>query len=309
MTLQQMEYIVAVYRTRHFAKAAESCGVTQPTLSAMVQKMETELGIKIFERSSQKVTPTPIGKAVVEQAWKVLQRAKRIKDIVDEEKKSIQGTLRIGILPTIAPYLLPRFFSQMQDKYPELEMKVWELKTSEMKKAIDKGEIDVGIMVDIEGLDDYNITTLYYEQFMGYVAENDPIFEKPAIKLSDLQNEFLWLLDEGHCFRSQMVKFCQLKSASLSKATYSLGSIETFMRMVENGKGMTFIPELALTQLTEQQKRLVRPFAIPIPTREVVMAVQKSFIRLSVINQLAENIRGSVPECMLKYNNTEQRIL
>lgn len=309
MTLQQMEYIVAVYRTRHFAKAAEACGVTQPTLSAMVQKLEQELDIKIFERSPQQVVPTPIGRLVVEQAWKVLQRAKKIKEIVAEEKKSTAGSLRIGILPTIAPYLLPRFFSQMQAENPQLEMKVLEMKTSEMKRAIDKGEIDAGIMVNVEDLENYQKITLFYEQFMGYVAENDPIFEKPAIKISDLSKEFLWLLDEGHCFRNQMVKFCQLKSASLSQSSYSLGSIETFMRMVESGKGMTFIPELALTQLSAGQKRLVRPFAIPIPTREVILALSKSYVRFSVIELLANNIRNCVPECMLRFNNTEQRIL
>lgn len=309
MTLQQMEYIVAVYRTRHFAKAAEACGVTQPTLSAMVQKLEQELDIKIFERSPQQVVPTPIGRLVVEQAWKVLQRAKKIKEIVAEEKKSTAGSLRIGILPTIAPYLLPRFFSQMQAENPQLEMKVLEMKTSEMKRAIDKGEIDAGIMVNVEDLENYQKITLFYEQFMGYVAENDPIFEKPTIKISDLSKEFLWLLDEGHCFRNQMVKFCQLKSASLSQSSYSLGSIETFMRMVESGKGMTFIPELALTQLTAEQKRLVRPFAIPIPTREVILALSKSYVRFSVIELLANNIRSCVPEYMLRFNNTGQRIL
>lgn len=304
-----MEYIVAVYRTRHFAKAAEACGVTQPTLSAMVQKLEQELDIKIFERSPQQVVPTPIGRLVVEQAWKVLQRAKKIKEIVAEEKKSTAGSLRIGILPTIAPYLLPRFFSQMQAENPQLEMKVLEMKTSEMKRAIDKGEIDAGIMVNVEDLGNYQKITLFYEQFMGYVAENDPIFEKPTIKISDLNKEFLWLLDEGHCFRNQMVRFCQLKSASLSQSSYSLGSIETFMRMVESGKGMTFIPELALTQLSAGQKRLVRPFAIPIPTREVILALSKSYVRFSVIELLANNIRNCVPECMLRFNNTGQRIL
>lgn len=309
MTLQQMEYIVAVYRTRHFAKAAEACGVTQPTLSAMVQKLEQELDIKIFERSPQQVVPTPIGRLVVEQAWKVLQRAKKIKEIVAEEKKSTAGSLRIGILPTIAPYLLPRFFSQMQAENPQLEMKVLEMKTSEMKRAIDKGEIDAGIMVNVEDLENYQKITLFYEQFMGYVAENDPIFKKNTIKISDLSKEFLWLLDEGHCFRNQMVKFCQLKSASLSQSSYSLGSIETFMRMVESGKGMTFIPELALTQLTAEQKRLVRPFAIPIPTREVILALSKSYVRFSVIELLANNIRSCVPEYMLRFNNTGQRIL
>lgn len=308
MTLQQLEYIVAVYRTRHFVKAAEACGVTQPTLSAMIQKLEAELDVKLFERSSQQVMPTAIGKVVVEQAWKVLNRARKLKDIVAEEKKSLMGTFRLGILPTIAPYLLPRFFPSLMRENPSLDIRVVEMKTAEIRRAIDRGEIDAAVMVDTGDLDDYALTTLFYEQFLAYVSPSDQLSAKKSIKTSDLSNEFLWLLDEGHCFRDQLVKFCQLKAAKTSQSAYSLGSIETFMRIVENGQGVTFIPELASMQLTSTQKALVRPFAIPIPTREVVMATSKSFVRQSLLDMIAGQIRKSVPEKMLKLNNTEQRI-
>lgn len=308
MTLQQLEYIVAVYRTRHFVKAAEACGVTQPTLSAMIQKLEAELDVKLFERSSQQVMPTAIGKVVVEQAWKVLNRARKLKDIVAEEKKSLTGTFRLGILPTIAPYLLPRFFPSLMRENPSLDIRVVEKKTAEIRRAIDRGEIDAAVMVDTGDLDDYALTTLFYEQFLAYVSPSDQLSAKKSIKTSDLSNEFLWLLDEGHCFRDQLVKFCQLKAAKTSQSAYSLGSIETFMRIVENGQGVTFIPELASMQLTSTQKALVRPFAIPIPTREVVMATSKSFVRQSLLDMIAGQIRKSVPEKMLKLNNTEQRI-
>ena len=308
MTLQQLEYIVAVYRTRHFVKAAEACGVTQPTLSAMIQKLEAELDVKLFERSSQQVMPTAIGKVVVEQAWKVLNRARKLKDIVAEEKKSLTGTFRLGILPTIAPYLLPRFFPSLMRENPSLDIRVVEMKTAEIRRAIDRGEIDAAVMVDTGDLDDYALTTLFYEQFLAYVSPSDQLSAKKSIKTSDLSNEFLWLLDEGHCFRDQLVKFCQLKAAKTSQSAYSLGSIETFMRIVENGQGVTFIPELASMQLTSTQKALVRPFAIPIPTREVVMATSKSFVRQSLLDMIAGQIRKSVPEKMLKLNNTEQRI-
>ena len=308
MTLQQLEYIVAVYRTRHFVKAAEACGVTQPTLSAMIQKLEAELDVKLFERSSQQVVPTPIGKAVVEQAWKVLNRARKLKDIVAEEKKSLTGTFRLGILPTIAPYLLPRFFPRLMRENSSLEIRVVEMKTADIRRAIDRGEIDAAVMVDTGDLDDYALTTLFYEQFLAYVSPSDQLSAKKSIKTSDLSNELLWLLDEGHCFRDQLVKYCQLKAAKTSQSAYSLGSIETFMRIVENGQGMTFIPELATMQLTPTQKELVRPFAIPIPTREVVMATSKAFVRQSLLNMIVGQIRNSVPEKMLKLNNTEQRI-
>ena len=308
MTLQQLEYIVAVYRTRHFVKAAEACGVTQPTLSAMIQKLEAELDVKLFERSSQQVMPTAIGKVVVEQAWKVLNRARKLKDIVAEEKKSLTGTFRLGILPTIAPYLLPRFFPRLMRENSSLEIRVVEMKTAYIRRSIDRGEIDAAVMVDTGDLDDYALTTLFYEQFLAYVSPSDQLSAKKSIKTSDLSNELLWLLDEGHCFRDQLVKYCQLKAAKTSQSAYSLGSIETFMRIVENGQGMTFIPELATMQLTPTQKELVRPFAIPIPTREVVMATSKAFVRQSLLNMIVGQIRNSVPEKMLKLNNTEQRI-
>ena len=308
MTLQQLEYIVAVYRTRHFVKAAEACGVTQPTLSAMIQKLEAELDVKLFERSSQQVMPTAIGKVVVEQAWKVLNRARKLKDIVAEEKKSLTGTFRLGILPTIAPYLLPRFFPRLMRENSSLEIRVVEMKTAYIRRAIDRGEIDAAVMVDTGDLDDYALTTLFYEQFLAYVSPSDQLSAKKSIKTSDISNELLWLLDEGHCFRDQLVKYCQLKAAKSSQSAYSLGSIETFMRIVENGQGVTFIPELATMQLTPTQKELVRPFAIPIPTREVVMATSKAFVRQSLLDMIVGQIRNSVPEKMLKLNNTEQRI-
>ena len=308
MTLQQMEYIVAVYRLRHFAKAAEQCGVTQPTLSAMLQKLESELDVKLFERSSKAVVATPIGKLVVEQAWRVLTRAKKIKDIVAEAKGETGGSCRIGILPTIAPYLLPLFFNSMSKDYPEIDFHVTEMKTADCKKSLNRGEIDIAILVSLDDMDDYEQTPLYYEQFMAYVSRQDPLFTRQSIKTSDLTDEFLWLLDEGHCFRDQLVKFCSLKSAQKSQNTYNLGSIETFMRMVESGRGVTFIPELSLGQLAPSQRELVRPFALPIPTRQVVALTTRSFVRHGQLRIVVDAIRNSVPERMLKMNNTEQRV-
>ena len=308
MTLQQMEYIVAVYRLRHFAKAAEHCGVTQPTLSAMIQKLEQELGVKLFERSSQQVVPTAIGRLVVEQAWRVISRARKIKDIVEEERNALSGVFRIGILPTIAPYLLPRCFTRLMEEYPDIDFRVSEMKTADCKKALARGEIDVAIIVSLGEIEGMEQDSLYFEQFIAYVSESDSLFQSKSIRSADLPGHFLWLLDEGHCFRDQLVKFCNIKSACDSKLTYSLGSIETFMRMVEAGQGITFIPELALDQLTESQKRLVRPFAIPIPTREVVLLTTKTFVRKGIKQMMINEIRDSVPQRMLKMNNTDQRV-
>ena len=305
MTLQQLEYILAVNQFRHFAKAAEYCRVTQPTLSAMIQKLEEELDTRIFDRSQQPVCPTPVGIHIIEQAQNILVQANRIKNIIEEEKHSLTGTFKLGILPTVAPYLLPRFFPQLMKKYPDLDIRVVEMKTNDIKKALQTGEIDAGIVASLAGMEELQQTPLFYEQFFAYVSREDALFNNEVIRTSDLNGEQLWLLDEGHCFRDQLVRFCQMKSARASQLAYHLGSMETFMRMVESGKGVTFIPELAVLQLGDAQKELVRSFAIPCPTRQVVLLTNKNFIRHTLLEVLVKKIKLSVPKEMLSLKATQ----
>ena len=305
MTLQQLEYILAVNQFRHFAKAAEYCRVTQPTLSAMIQKLEEELDTRIFDRSQQPVCPTPVGIHIIEQARNILVQANRIKNIIEEEKHSLTGTFKLGILPTVAPYLLPRFFPQLMKKYPDLDIRVVEMKTNDIKKALQTGEIDAGIVASLAGMEELQQTPLFYEQFFAYVSREDALFNNEVIRTSDLNGEQLWLLDEGHCFRDQLVRFCQMKSARASQLAYHLGSMETFMRMVESGKGVTFIPELAVLQLGNAQKELVRSFAIPCPTRQVVLLTNKNFIRHTLLEVLVKEIKLSVPKEMLSLKATQ----
>ena len=301
MTLQQLEYILAVDRYRHFGRAAEACNVTQPTLSAMIGKLEEELNAKLFDRNRQPICPTPVGEQVLRQAKEVLAQADSIKDIVEEEKHSLNGTFRVGILPTIAPYLLPRFFPQLMKKYPTLDIRVREMKTHEIKEALLQGDIDAGILAQIEGLEEYEQTHLFYEKYEGYVSREDALFAKETLRTSDVaSSRDLWLLDEGHCFRDQMVRFCQMKSSQTSQLAYNLGSMETFMRMVESGKGITFIPELAVMQLSGEQKELVRPFAIPVPTRQLILITNRNFIRQTLLDVIVKEIQASVPKEMLK---------
>lgn len=305
MTLQQLEYILAVNQFRHFAKAAEYCRVTQPTLSAMIQKLEEELDTRIFDRSQQPVCPTPVGIHIIEQAQNILVQANRIKNIIEEEKHSLTGTFKLGILPTVAPYLLPRFFPQLMKKYPNLDIRVVEMKTNDIKKALQTGEIDAGIVASLAGMEELQQTPLFYEQFFAYVSRENALFNNEVIRTSDLNGEQLWLLDEGHCFRDQLVRFCQMKSARASQLAYHLGSMETFMRMVESGKGVTFIPELAVLQLGNAQKELVRSFAIPCPTRQVVLLTNKNFIRHTLLEVLVKEIKLSVPKEMLSLKATQ----
>ncbi len=308
MTLQQLEYLVSIYEHRHFGKAAVECNIAQPTLSSMIHKLETELGVLLFERTSRSVKPTHICERVVQQARQTLRAAEGIRQLIDDAQRLPEGTFRLGILPTITPYLLPRCFPKLCRKHPKLDLRVSEMKTHQIKKALLAGDIDAAVVVRTEELEGLQLESLFFEQFVAYVTPSHALYHLPTIKTSDLANEALWLLDEGHCFRDQLVKFCNLKSAEVSRRSYSLGSIETFMRMVEAGDGVTFIPELALAQLNAEQRKLVRPFAIPIPTREIVLATAPHFVRESVKGLLVEEIRGCVPERMLKLNNTETRV-
>ena len=290
MTIQQLEYILAVDQFRHFARAAEYCRVTQPTLSAMIQKLEDELGVKLFDRTVQPVCPTPIGQKVIDQARVILAQAAQVKEIISEDKQSLSGVFRLGVLPTIAPYLLPRFFPQLMEKYPELDIRVTEMKTQDIQQALHAVDLEDTFLTE---------ETLFYEQFYAYVSRKEPSFKHDIIRTSDITGEHLWLLDEGHCFRDQLVRFCQMEAVKVSQMAYRLGSMETFMRMVESGKGITFIPELAVAQLTEEQRQLVRPFAIPRPTRQVVLATNRDFIRHSLLCVLKEEIKAAVPKEML----------
>ena len=298
MNIQQLEYILAVDKHRHFGKAAEQCRVTQPTLSMMIQKLEEELGVKLFDRNVQPVIPTAAGRKVIDQARIVLQQASMIKDIVNEEEQSVSGVFKLAVLPTIAPYLLPRFLQQVTSAYPELDLRILEMKTSPTLAALIKGEIDAAIIANQPAEPQLQGDTLFYEQFYGYVARNESVFKKELIRTADISDDRLWLLDEGHCFRDQLVRFCQMEKVKIHQAAYKLGSLETFMRMVESGNGITFIPELAMHQLSAEQKELIRPFAIPKPAREIVWITRKDFIRQSIAGILIESIRNCVPKEM-----------
>ncbi|WP_280748711.1 hydrogen peroxide-inducible genes activator [Parabacteroides sp. PF5-9] len=298
MNIQQLEYILAVERYRHFAKAAEHCHVTQPTLSMMIQKLEDELGVKLFDRNTQPVSPTPAGRKVIEQARIVLQQTALIKDIVTEEEQSLKGTFKLAVLPTIAPYLLPRFLQQLNNKYPDLDIRILEMQTSPTISALQKGDLDAAIIANQPTESFLKGDILFYEQFYAYVARNESIFKKEMIRTADISDERLWLLDEGHCFRDQLMRFCQMEKVKVRQAAYKLGSLETFMRMVESNNGITFIPELAVYQLSDGQKELVRPFAIPKPAREIVLVTRKDFIRHTISQILIDHIKASVPEEM-----------
>jgi len=305
MTFVQLEYIVAVDTYRHFAMAAGHCFVTQPTLSMQVQKLEEELGLKIFDRSKQPVIPTEAGREVIEQARKILSEKQVIGEIVQEKKGVLTGELRIGIIPTLAPYLLPLFVQDFSAKYPQIKLVVNELTTELLVGRLREGRIDVGVLVTPLQENGIREQVLFYEELLIYVSRKNAAWKKTYMLTQDIDPNKLWLLEEGHCFRSQIVRLCELRKASKegSHFDYEAGSLETLRRMVELNDGITILPELAARDLTAKQRQLIRHFKRPAPMREVSLVTHRDFVKQRLVQALHKEILLSVPEKIRQNKN------
>lgn len=306
MTLVQLEYIVAVDTYRSFVSAAEKCFVTQPTLSMQVQKLEETLNVKLFDRSKQPIVPTEIGSQIIAQARIVLQESGKIREIIDNQKAEISGELKIGIIPTIAPYLLPNVIANMMAKYPDIKLTIWEYTTEDIINHLKTGVIDCGILAT--PLVDANIdeNPLYYENFVSYISKNSKLYKKKALDADDLQDENIWLLNEGHCMRTQVLNICRTtKNSRIPSLAYNTGSVETLIRMVDVNDGATLLPELALQDLSTKQLNKVRYFRSPEPVREISLVTHKNFIKRRMLNAFQEEILAVIPKGMKQRKKKE----
>lgn len=302
MTLVQLEYLVAVDTWRHFATAAEHCFVTQPTLSMQLQKLEEELDLKLFDRSKQPVVPTEAGADVIAQARRVLAGRDLLLETVQDKKGVVTGELRIGIIPTLAPYLLPLFIQSFARKYPGVKLVINEMMTELIIARLRDGKIDTGILVtplQEVGMQEF---TLFYEEMMAYVSKKNAVYEKTYLLPQDIDPSKLWLLEEGHCFRSQIVNLCELRKINKEGGhfDYEAGSIETLRRMVELNDGITIIPELATLDMPLRQMQLVRHFKKPAPMREVSLVVHRNLVKKKLLDSLRQEILLAVPEKIRK---------
>jgi LysR family hydrogen peroxide-inducible transcriptional activator len=292
MTLQQLQYIVAVADTGQFSKAARHCHVTQPTLTMMVRKLEDELGVTIFQRKAQPARPTNEGAALIDQARVVLREAGQLKDLVKELRTGTAGTYRIGILPTLAPYLLPLFLARFAEEHPEARLAIDERTTGRILKALRSGQLDIGILAGPVESEDLEAITLFHEPFLAYLPEGHALLKRKRIAAKDLRKAPLWVLSEGHCLRDQVLRVCQQPSAAgHDNIHYSTGSIETLKRMVSSGSGITLVPELSIGP----DEKNVRRFEAPEPVREVVLVVRRPFVRRKALDALVEGITSAVP--------------
>ena len=299
MTLIQLEYIIALDTLKHFAKAAAYCHITQPSLSMQVQKLEAELGVQIFLRT-QPVTTTESGQIVIAQAKKILAAAEMMQQLIQQEQNIVAGTLKIGIIPTLAPYLLPQFLQTFIKQYPQVRLSIHELTTENIILQLKNGTLDAGILATPLNMAELKEEFLFNEEFVAYVSRKEKLFNKKYILADDIDVHSLWLLEEGHCLRNQVMNLCALqKDASIEKHfDYAAGSIETLKHFVDKNGGITLLPELATYTMSSAKKNMLRYFKSPAPVREISLVTLKTFSKTRLIDILKEIIMESLPPQM-----------
>lgn len=307
MNLQQLEYIVAVDNFRHFATAADKCFVTQPTLSMMIRKLEEELDVQIFDRSRQPVVPTEAGEQVIAQARAILSEASRMKELVSALKGEITGEIKIGVIPTLAPYLLPLFLPNFMKQYPGVKVKIVENTTEQIIEKIKHNALDAGLLATPLGDPAILENPLFYEQFVVFSAKGEDILEKNFVLQDDLDFQKLWLLEEGHCLRAQVVNLCELQEneEASRQLDYEAGSIETLKKMVLANKGMTVLPELALRDMSKAELEHIRYFEQPAPVREISLVTYRLYTKRRLVDAICEQILAAIPEEMKDYQRGE----
>jgi LysR family hydrogen peroxide-inducible transcriptional activator len=294
MTLTELRYILAVARERHFGRAAESCFVSQPTLSVSIKKLESELGVVIFERGGAEITTTPIGAEIVEQAQRVLDEASRVKEIADHGRDPLSGPLRLGVIYTIGPYLLPRIIRALIERYPAMPMILQENFTVRLLEMIRTGEVDVAVLAEPFDTSGLETQPLYDEDFIVAVPRGHPWSRRASVTSMDLKQETMLLLGVGHCFRDQVLEVCPeaarfaAHSAGIQR-TVEGSSLETIRHMVAEGLGITVLPRMSVTSDDDPLLRFI-PFRKPVPNRRVVLAWRKSFTRTPAIAALRDVI-------------------
>lgn len=301
MNLTQLEYIIAVDNHRHFVKAAENCFVTQATLSMMIKKLEVELDVKIFDRSKHPVSPTREGKEIIIRARKIISGAKGLAAYANELKEVVSGELNLGIIPTLAPYLLPLFLKTFALKYPYLKIRIKELITTEITDKLKNGNLDVGILATPLNDADIEEQPLFYEEFFAYASKNEKLSKKKYLLPKEIFLNNLWLLEEGHCLRNQIFNLCELKKQDTTSDNlhYEAGSIETLINLVDKSDGITIVPYLAAMMLKPAQKKKLREFARPKPVRAISLVSSKHFARKKILEYLATEILKVVPQEMI----------
>ncbi len=299
MTIQQLEYIVALDNERNFVQAAGQCFVTQPTLTMQVKKVENEIGIVLFDRSKKPLRPTAAGEQIITKAREILRGINQLKDFVFNEKETLTGEFKIGIIPTLAPYLLPLLLPYFIRKNPGTILKIQEMQSGDIIRELKKNTLDIGILSTPLQEKALREIVLFNEPFLLYLPEDHPYRDQDKIASDAITTENILLLNEGHCFREQILNVCS-KSRKLNtlQFNYESGSLEAIKRMVRMGLGYTLIPELSIQK--EIDINYIRRFKKPEPTREISIVVHTSFTKEVLIDRIRESVLKTTPEHFVK---------
>jgi LysR family transcriptional regulator, hydrogen peroxide-inducible genes activator len=297
MTITQLGYVLALEKHLSFVLAAEYCNISQPALSMQVKKLEDTLGVELFDRSSTPIRITAIGAEIIQQAKFIFKEVNQVSEIISEYKDLVSGTVKLGIIPTVSPYLLPLFIRKLETAHPNLSLEIEELTTKNIEEKLRNGTLDMGILATPLNQPDFQEYPLYYEELVAYISPENLLYQKNYILSKELDLNQLWLLEEGHCLRNQIENFCELKQKNSTNSQLKLrtGSLETVIKLADNYAGMTLLPELAIQDWDAEKLKKIRRFSKEKPMREISLITEKTYKRHALLAAIKGEIMASLP--------------
>jgi LysR family hydrogen peroxide-inducible transcriptional activator len=299
ITITQVKYLLALDKTRHFGKAAEMCAVSQPSLSMQIHKLEEDLEVVLFDRNKKPILPTHRGELLIQQAKELMREYDQFLAIGQKDSSEPSGSFKLGVIPTLSPYVLPLFLARFSERFPKVDLVVDELKTEEIIEQLKDDSLDAGILATPLREKGIRENILFYEPFYLYTSKEHPFSKRESVSEKDLSSEGLWLLEDGHCFRNQVVNFCSLgtQSGVYPNVHFEGANFETLRYLIRKTKGYTLFPYLFLKQLGSKEKSShVKAFNKPVPSREVSLVYQRRQWKLDIVEALDSCIRESVPK-------------
>jgi LysR family hydrogen peroxide-inducible transcriptional activator len=312
-SLVQLEYIVAVADLKHFGKAAEACHISQPTLSQQIRKVEADLGIVVFDRVKKPIVLTEEGEAILHQARLILREHKHLKELARQKSDEISGEFRLGVIPTVANTLVPQFVERFAQQYPKVTLLIDELKTSSILQELSEDRLDAGLMATPLSAAGLVEEPLYYETFSVYASTGHRLLKGKTCQIDDLDTSDMWLLQDGHCFKDQVMQLLSLQSKSdysLPRVQFQGGNLDTLLRLVRHGKGYTLLPAFMIDQMSAAEfKTHVRSFHRPFPAREISLVSRRAHWRRKTVIALKDCVLENLSPSLYRKRCPELRVL
>ena len=294
MTIIQLQYLIEVANCGSFSAASEHCFVTQPSLSMQIKSLEEELGVILLDRSKKPVIPTEAGALVIAQAQETLKAYDSIRESVAELKGETAGKLRLGVIPTIAPYLLHKFIPDFVKRYPKVELEIREMVTADIIEALKRDKIDAALVASGTCGEGIIERDLFSDTFYAYVSPSNPLFERSNIRFEDIDMNDLIMLSRGNCMRDQIIELCEARRGLPTHYYFESGSLDTLMRIVDCTSSMTIIPEMALEYIPSSRKQQIKTLAKSATSRRIAIAIRRTYVKTSIISALEQTIMETI---------------